>query len=38
MGERVDLHNSTFDIDERCLKIGVEMQVRNVLALLNREE
>ena len=38
MGERVDLHNSTFDIDENCLKIGVEMQVRNVLALLNREE
>ena len=38
MGDRVDLHNSRFDIDESCLKLGVAMQVKNVLALLNREE
>ncbi len=28
------LHNSKFDIDEECLVIGVEMQVRGVLKLL----
>ena len=28
------LHTSTFNIDERCLKIGVELQVRNVISLL----
>ncbi len=37
MGERVDLHNSTFTIDESCLVTGVEMQVMNVLSLLNGE-
>ncbi len=29
------LHSSKFDIDEECLKIGVEIQVRNVLRLLD---
>lgn len=29
------LHNNKFSIDEDCLKVGVEMQVRNVLKLLN---
>lgn len=28
------LHTDSFDIDERCLAIGVELQVRNVLSLL----
>ena len=28
------LHNSKFDLDEECLVIGVEMQVRGVLKLL----
>ena len=37
-GEYVDLHNSKFDIDETCLMTGVELQVRNVLALLNSKE
>lgn len=30
----VDLHNPTFDIDERCLTIGVKLQVENILELL----
>ena len=34
VGEYVDLHNSKFTIDEACLMTGVELQVRNVLALL----
>jgi len=29
------LHNSRFNIDEDCLGLGVEIQVRNVLKLLN---
>ena len=29
------LHNSKFDMDEECLKIGVALQVANTLALLN---
>ena len=31
------LHNSGFDVDEACLSVGVEMQVRNVLRFLNEE-
>jgi len=38
IGPYVDLHNSRFTIDERCLMIGVELQVRNVLSLLGCEE
>ncbi len=30
------LHSSNFDIDEDCLKIGVSLQVSNVLSLLNQ--
>lgn len=30
------LHSSKFDLDESCLKIGVELQTRNVLSLLNK--
>lgn len=30
------LHNERFNIDEDCLKLGVEMQVKNVMKLLNR--
>ncbi|WP_130862356.1 M20 metallopeptidase family protein [Bacilliculturomica massiliensis] len=33
----VDLHNSRFDIDERCLAAGVKLQVRNALTLLGME-
>ncbi|NLY67106.1 MAG: amidohydrolase [Tissierellia bacterium] len=29
------LHSSKFNIDEDCLKVGVEIQVRNILKLLN---
>ena len=38
IGEYVDLHNSKFTIDESCLMTGVELQVRNVLALLDSKE
>ena len=30
------LHSSKFDLDEDCLKIGVMLQVENVIELLNR--
>lgn len=30
------IHTETFDIDEECLKVGVLLQVNNVLALLNK--
>jgi len=30
-----DVHNDLFDVDERCLYIGVAMQVLNVLSILN---
>lgn len=30
-------HNSSFDIDEDCLRTGVELQVANVLRLLKQE-
>ncbi|NLJ57962.1 MAG: amidohydrolase [Tissierellia bacterium] len=30
------IHTETFDIDEGCLKVGVKLQVKNVLTLLNR--
>lgn len=29
-----DIHNSNFNIDENCLKIGVLLQVKNILSLL----
>ena len=32
----VDLHNSGFDIDERCLTVGVKLQVKNILSLLEK--
>ena len=28
------LHNPKFDIDEKCLRIGAELQIRNILALM----
>ncbi|QUH25506.1 M20 metallopeptidase family protein [Serpentinicella alkaliphila] len=31
-----DVHNSLFDVDEKCLHIGVAMQVLNVLSLLSK--
>lgn len=31
-----DVHNSLFDVDEKCLHIGVAMQVFNVLSLLSK--
>ena len=30
------IHTEFFDIDEECLKVGVKLQVENVLALLNK--
>lgn len=30
----VDLHNPEFDIDERCLPVGVNIQIQNILSLL----
>ena len=30
------IHSSKFNLDERCLKLGVELQVKNVMELLNR--
>lgn len=37
LGERVDLHNAHFNIDERCLKIGIQLQAENTLSLLTKE-
>jgi amidohydrolase len=30
------IHTENFDIDEECLKIGIQLQVENVLSLLNK--
>ena len=30
-GERVDLHNSMFDIDEECIINGIELQFNNII-------
>ncbi len=30
------IHTEYFDIDEKCLKVGIRLQVENVLALLNK--
>lgn len=30
------IHSSKFNLDEDCLKLGVELQVKNVIELLNR--
>lgn len=35
-GVTYPLHSSKFDLDENCLNIGVELQVKNVIELLNR--
>lgn len=35
-GERADLHNSAFTIDEACLMIGVRLQLENVISLLKK--
>lgn len=32
------LHTDTFDIDEDCIEVGIEMQVMNVLSLINGGE
>lgn len=32
----VDLHNPGFDIDEGCLTVGVKLQVKNILSLLEK--
>lgn len=37
-GIRRDLHTSQFDIDERCLPIGVNILVESALAILNRSD
>jgi metal-dependent amidase/aminoacylase/carboxypeptidase family protein len=35
LGERRDLHNPYFTIDENCMKVGVRLQVENIISLLN---
>lgn len=35
MGLTNGLHTSKFNVDESCMKIGIELQVRNTLSLLN---
>lgn len=30
------IHTECFDIDEKCLKIGIQLQVENILTLLNK--
>ena len=32
------IHTEHFDIDEECLKVGVRLQVENVMTLLKRHE
>lgn len=34
-GPRVDLHHPQFTIDERCLAIGIKLQLKNIITLLN---
>ncbi|HBV68029.1 MAG TPA: amidohydrolase, partial [Clostridiales bacterium] len=34
LGITASIHTEHFDIDEECLKVGVLMQVNNVLSLL----
>jgi hypothetical protein len=36
LGMTATLHNSNFAVDERCLKTGVLMQVKNTLKLLQK--
>lgn len=31
----VDLHHPQFTIDENCMMLGVKLQVKNVISLLN---
>jgi len=35
-GLRVDLHHPKFTIDEKCMILGVKLQVENVISLLNK--
>ena len=35
LGPYSSTHSNTFNIDERCLSIGINLQVNNVLSLLN---
>jgi metal-dependent amidase/aminoacylase/carboxypeptidase family protein len=36
LGCNEPLHNGRFKVDEDCISIGTELQVRNTLALLNK--
>ena len=36
LGERVDLHNSKYDIDEECLFTGIELQLNNIINIGNK--
>lgn len=38
MGITAPLHNKNFDVDENCIKIGVQLQIENLLALLSAAE
>ncbi len=35
-GINADIHNCKFDMDERCLSIGVQLQIKNILSLLKK--
>ncbi len=35
-GPRVDLHHPQFTIDEKCMMLGVKLQVENIISLLNK--
>ena len=35
LGINSSLHSNTFDIDEKCLKVGVKLQVLNTIHILN---
>lgn len=35
-GIRSPIHTECFDLDEECLKVGVKLQLENVLSLLNK--
>ena len=36
LGEKVDIHNSRFDIDEDCLFTGIELQLNNIINIGNK--
>ena len=33
LGEKVDIHNPRFDVDEECIFVGIELQLNNIIKL-----